>query len=279
MAQKFFGSIDLRDAQKVIFREADNVNFVSFRAPSTLAANTEWVWPGADGAAGALLKTDGAGNLSFFVITTSDVAEGSNQYFTVERAQDAVGAALTDTSSVDFTYDDTANTISAVVLPAGVNHDALQNYVANKHVDHSSVSITAPLASGLQGGGDLTASRTFVVDPSNATAKITAATADWILVADSTDNESLKKIPVQAILNLVTPPTTGFAADWVTADTSTKVVTHSLGTKDVLVQVYDKADDSTVYVDSVVRTSTNSVTLVSSSAPGASGWRVLVKKV
>jgi hypothetical protein len=70
-----------------------------------------------------------------------------------------------------------------------------------------------------------------------------------------------------------------FKADWVTADTSTKVITHSLGTKDVMVQVYDKTDDQTIYVDTVVRTDTNTVTLTASEAPGASGWRVMILKV
>lgn len=42
-----------------------------------------------------------------------------------EAAQDAVGGTLTDTSSVDFTYNDGSNTISAVVLPAGVDKNSL----------------------------------------------------------------------------------------------------------------------------------------------------------
>jgi hypothetical protein len=70
-----------------------------------------------------------------------------------------------------------------------------------------------------------------------------------------------------------------FAADWVTADTATKVVTHNLGTKDVQVEIYDKTDDSTIWIDSVVRTDTNSVTLTASEAPGAAGWRVTVHAV
>lgn len=44
-----------------------------------------------------------------------------------EAAQDAVGGILTDSASIDFTYNDGANTISAVVLPAGVDHNSLAN--------------------------------------------------------------------------------------------------------------------------------------------------------
>jgi hypothetical protein len=91
--------------------------------------------------------------------TTSDLAEGSNLYFTDERAQDAIGAALLDTASIDLSYDDSLNQISAVVLPAGVDHDQLQNFVANEHIDHSTVEIQA--GTGLTGGGDITATRTI----------------------------------------------------------------------------------------------------------------------
>jgi hypothetical protein len=76
-----------------------------------------------------------------------------------EAAQDAVGGILTDTASIDFTYNDAGNTISAVVLPGGVNHDALLNWDANKHIDHSTVLINA--GTGLTGGGDIAASRTL----------------------------------------------------------------------------------------------------------------------
>ncbi len=79
--------------------------------------------------------------------------------YTDEMAQDTIGAALTDSSSIDFTYNDGAGTITAAVLPAGVDHNSLANYSANRHIDHSAVSITA--GTGLSGGGDLTTTRTL----------------------------------------------------------------------------------------------------------------------
>lgn len=119
-------------------------------------------------------------------ITTTDVAEGTNLYFTDERAQDAVGTILTDSSSIDFTYSDGTPSISAVVLPAGVDHDALQNFVANEHVDHSTVQIaTAANTSGLTGGGDITATRNLSVDINGTTAETSADNADKILIYDN----------------------------------------------------------------------------------------------
>jgi len=101
--------------------------------------------------------------------TTNDITEGAtNLFFTNERAQDAVGATLTDTASVDLTYNDSLNTISATVLPAGVDHNSLQNFVANKHIDHSAVNITA--GTGLNGGGDITTSRTLNIANTAVTA-------------------------------------------------------------------------------------------------------------
>jgi hypothetical protein len=76
-----------------------------------------------------------------------------------EAAQDVVGSLLADSTSVDFAYNDAGNSMTASVLPAGVNHNALSNYVANEHINHSSVSITA--GTGLTGGGDITANRTI----------------------------------------------------------------------------------------------------------------------
>jgi hypothetical protein len=84
-----------------------------------------------------------------------------------EQVQDIIGGILTDTTSIDLVYDDAADQIRADVLPAGVNHDALQNFVANEHVDHSSVSISAGV--GLTGGGDITASRTIDLEDTAVT--------------------------------------------------------------------------------------------------------------
>ena len=55
-------------------------------------------------------------------------------------------------------------------------------------------------------------------------------------------------------------------------------VTHNLGTKDVIVQLYDVSSNDTVYAD-VVRTSTTVVTLGFGTAPATNDIRVLVSKI
>jgi len=47
-------------------------------------------------------------------------------------------------------------------LTADIDHDAITNYVANKHIDHTGVTLTAGV--GLSGGGDISANRTFDFD-------------------------------------------------------------------------------------------------------------------
>lgn len=61
------------------------------------------------------------GQTGVVVLDSSNISESGNLYFTDERAQDAVGSILTDSSSVDFTYNDATNTITAAVIPAGVS--------------------------------------------------------------------------------------------------------------------------------------------------------------
>ena len=135
---------------------------------------------------GANLVTSVNGQQGVVVLDTDDIAEGANLYFTDERAQDAVGTILTDSSSIDFTYNDAGPSITAVVLPAGVDHDQLLNFVANEHIDHSSVQIaTAANTSGLTGGGDITATRNLSVDINGTTAETSADNADKILIYDN----------------------------------------------------------------------------------------------
>lgn len=114
-----------------------------------------------------VITTDAQGRVTSVVNTSITLTSASISDFT-EAAQDAVGNILTDSSSIDFTYNDALNTITAVVLPGGVNHNSLLNYVANQHVDHSAVSITA--GTGLSGGGDITASRTLNIANTTVTA-------------------------------------------------------------------------------------------------------------
>lgn len=91
------------------------------------------------------------------VLDTDDIAEGSlNLYFTNERAQDAVGAALTDTATIDLTYDDTANTITADVKAASLDNSHI---AANAAIELSKLeALTANRALVSDGAGEISVS-------------------------------------------------------------------------------------------------------------------------
>lgn len=98
---------------------------------------------------------------------------------TNEQVEDIVGAMVsTNTETlITVTYQDIDGTLDFVVdnnlanydnstsgffdASSDVDHDATTNFVANEHIDHTSVTLTA--GNGLTGGGDISANRSFAV--------------------------------------------------------------------------------------------------------------------
>lgn len=108
----------------------------------------------------------------------------------------AITIDLDNTAVMTGTYGDANSTPVFTVDAQGrltaantvdINHDTLLNFVANEHIDHSGVTLTA--GNGLTGGGDITASRTFTVGAGNGitvNADDVAVTAGDGLVANAT---------------------------------------------------------------------------------------------
>lgn len=215
------------------------------------SANTVWAGP----------TSGGSAQPTFRALVAADMPAG-------------LVTGVTDTASVDLTV--TGTTLSADVLPGGVDHDALLNFVAAEHVNHTSVNINTAANSGLSGGGDISASRSLTVDPSNATST-TVASGDLILVADVSAANALRQVTAQSIADLAVPSVSSFKVNWTSGTTFT--ATHNLGSRDVIVQIYDNTTYETIEVDSVVRTDTNNVDLTASSAPTGAGWRVQILAV
>jgi len=65
--------------------------------------------------------------------------------------------------AADFlaSYDTSAGTHKKILI-GNIDHDNLTGFVANEHINHTSVTLTAGV--GLAGGGDISASRTFDLD-------------------------------------------------------------------------------------------------------------------
>ena len=71
---------------------------------------------------------------------------------------------------------------TAVVLAGSASHDGFSDFVANEHIDHTSVTLTA--GDGLSGGGTIAADRTFAVEAAQTTITSILAT-DLIIGEDS----------------------------------------------------------------------------------------------
>ena len=77
------------------------------------------------------------------------------------------GASLTNLPAASLTGTiDSARIPTLLIANIGninsIDHDALTNFVANEHIDHTSVSITA--GAGLKGGGTIAATRDLAID-------------------------------------------------------------------------------------------------------------------
>ena len=128
-------------------------------------------------------------------LLTGTLIFSGNTGITTIVGDDRVDIDLDNTAVTPGSYGD-ANTVATFTVDqqgrltaagtADIDHDALLNYVANEHIDQSGVSLTA--GSGLTGGGDITASRSFAVgagDGITVNADDVAVNAQDGLVANS----------------------------------------------------------------------------------------------
>lgn len=103
---------------------------------------------------------------------------------------------LSPVTTADYivTYDVSASAHKKVRLDK-IDHNSLTNYDANKHVDHTAVSITA--GTGLTGGGTLAATRTLSVDINGLAADATPdVAADYLMTYDASA-ATLKKVLIE----------------------------------------------------------------------------------
>ena len=102
-----------------------------------------------------LNKPLGVGYNAIQTYTTTQLAEGNNLYYTTARADSDAKAAISGSTGITYS----AGVIST--NDAQIVHDNLSGFVANEHIDHTSVTLTA--GAGLTGGGDISSSRSFAV--------------------------------------------------------------------------------------------------------------------
>lgn len=190
------GDVSIPQASNTATLATVNSNVGSFGSASTVATFT----------------VNAKGLITAAADTPISITSAAVSDFT-EAAQDAVGGALTDSSSVDFTYNDGAGTITAVVLPAGVDHGGLAGLADDDHTQYvlnngTRTAITLAAASGdyVQIGGGAAASELRFLEPSgsgsnytafkaqaqagNVTYTLPAADAAGVLTSDGSGNLS-----------------------------------------------------------------------------------------
>jgi hypothetical protein len=102
---------------------------------------------------------DNSGNVTQNVAQSSSVGSTSN--FATTSSFNSF------TSSIDTTIKTKLNTDGVVSGSSQISHDSTTGYSANKHIDHTSVLISA--GNGLSGGGDISSTRTLTLDTGSAT--------------------------------------------------------------------------------------------------------------
>jgi hypothetical protein len=111
----YFTDLRAQDAVGGILVDTATIDF-TYTAGTSITADLKDLADSGTGSALVKITRDAKGRLSGTeAATTADLTEGSNLYFTNERAQDAIGAALVGTGNVPLTYDDAGNTISAAL--------------------------------------------------------------------------------------------------------------------------------------------------------------------
>lgn len=166
-------------------------------------------------------------------LTTSVIEEGTNLYFTDERAQDAVGTIL----GLGFIYNDSSPGI-------GVNQGEMTSLVVNSSSGNSYGIV----------GNSLYLD---AVNPSgyNSEIELDIAAVETKLITDGFTKKASASVGNGTNLSFA--------------------VTHSLNSRDVVVNVYDSSTYETVEVD-VTRTDANTVTVAFSAAPSSNAYRVVV---
>jgi hypothetical protein len=124
-------------------------------APNTVSGSLLWDSTNDNWVAGAL------GSEQRLVRET----EFNNAVTRIGNVESSTGSLNSFTSSINTTIKNRLNTEGVLSGSVQVNHNATTNYVANQHIDHTAVSITA--GSGLTGGGDISTTRTINIGAGN----------------------------------------------------------------------------------------------------------------
>lgn len=145
-------SEDVQDIVGALFTDTSDIdfNYDDTGNNATVSLSPTGVSASTYGSATAVssFTVDSKGRISSASNTTIAIPSSQVTDFT-EAAQDAVGTALTDSATVDFTYNDAGNTISASVIQSGIDHGSVSGLSDDDHAQYA-------LLAGRSGGQSLT---------------------------------------------------------------------------------------------------------------------------
>jgi hypothetical protein len=119
-----------------------------------------------------------------------------------------------ESGSIRTTFNNFTGSNGVVSSSAQVDHNATTNYVANQHIDHSTVNISA--GSGMTGGGDITTTRTLTLDTGSThfTGGVkTTLDSNTVISSSAQVISSLPAGTVSASSQVQHDSTTGYAAN------------------------------------------------------------------
>ena len=193
----------------------------------------------------------------------------TNRNISTELTVDGdTGSASTSLAADDLQFLGTSNEITTAVTKVGTD-----------------VKVTIGLPTNVTIAGDLT-----VTGKTVTTNVETVSTSNGVVFEGNQANDhevTLKATTVTADRNIILPDAAGtvqlvdtstFAANIGDGSATSVAITHNLGTRDVIVQIYDNSSYDTVIAD-VVRTSTSVVTVSFAAAPTSNDIRVLITKI
>ena len=114
------------------------------------------------------------------IVTSFNISDGA----TGVQVDQGETVSFADGTGAEFVVTNVGGqpTVTVNSVDSEIVHDNLNGFVANEHINHSSVVLTA--GSGISGGGDITASRTFTIDISEYSA-VAVGAGDSFLMLDS----------------------------------------------------------------------------------------------
>jgi len=114
---------------------------------------------------GGLVSSSAQINLGSTTGTAANATSAS--YATYAATAGSATTATTATTANAVAFSNITGKPTLISGSAQIDHDSTTNFVANEHINHSSVSITA--GNGLSGGGDISTTRTLSLDTTSAT--------------------------------------------------------------------------------------------------------------